>query len=84
MRKTAGELSREQIMAIEIVSISRVGAYNAIEVGIATFNSFSSYRGLYLWSMQNASWGILLHSLPAQIRYMSQAPKHTHVHNLDH
>lgn len=51
-----------------------IGAYNALEVGIKTFDWFKHYRGLYFWSMQVASWGILLHAIPAELRFLSQVP----------
>ncbi|CAG8893298.1 unnamed protein product [Penicillium nalgiovense] len=50
-----------------------IGAYNALETGIVTFDSFKRYRGLYFWSMQFASWGILVHAIPAMARFISQA-----------
>lgn len=69
-----GEFLMENITVIEIVSMFSIGAYNALEVGITTFDCFKHYRGLYFWSIQVASWGILVHAIPAQIRYVSQAP----------
>ncbi|KAJ5715571.1 uncharacterized protein N7483_012752 [Penicillium malachiteum] len=59
---------------LEIVSMFSIGAYNAIEVGISTFNYFTRYRGTYFWSMQVASWGILLQALSAQVHYLTHVP----------
>ncbi|KAJ5087167.1 hypothetical protein N7456_010783 [Penicillium angulare] len=63
----------KNIAVIEIVSMFSIGAYNALEVGLSIFNYFTHCRGLYYWSMQVASWGILLHGIPAQIRFLSEA-----------
>ncbi|KAJ5798580.1 uncharacterized protein N7503_007876 [Penicillium pulvis] len=68
------EFLMENFVIVEVVAMFSIGAYNALEVGFCTFNNFTHYRGLYFWSMQVASWGILLHAIPAQIRYMSAAP----------
>ena len=48
-----------------------IGAYNTLETGIVTFDTFKHYHGLYFYSMQVASWGILLHALPAMVRFVS-------------
>lgn len=68
-----GDLLMKHITVIEIVSMFSIGAYNALEVAVSTFSHFTHFRGLYFWSMQVASWGIVLHAIPAQIRYVSQA-----------
>lgn len=68
------ELLMENFVIVEVVAMFSIGAYNALEVGFCTFNNFTHYRGLYFWSMQVASWGILLHAIPAQLRYMKVAP----------
>jgi len=69
-----GAILMENISIIEIVSMFSIGAYNALETGIITFDVFKHYRGLYFWSMQVASWGILVHTVPAMTRFVSQAP----------
>ena len=69
-----GKFLMQNIAVIEIISMFAIGSYNALEVGITTFDCFRHYRGLYFWSMQVASWGILLHAIPAQVRYLSVAP----------
>lgn len=69
-----GEFLMENIGVVEMVSMFAISAYNALEVGIKTFDCFKHYRGLYFWSMQVASWGILLHAIPAELRFLSQAP----------
>lgn len=63
----------EHIAIVETVAMFAIGCYNAFEVGVTSFDTFKRYRGLYFWSMQVASWGILLHAVPAQLRYVSQA-----------
>ncbi|KAJ5378162.1 uncharacterized protein N7496_005571 [Penicillium cataractarum] len=59
---------------LQVVSMFAIGAYNAVETGIVALETFKHYRGLYFWSMQIASWGILLHAIPAMIRFVSVAP----------
>lgn len=68
------KLLMENLVILEVVAMFSIGAYNALEVGLSAFNHFTKYRGLYFWSLQVASWGILLHAIPAQIRYMEVAP----------
>jgi hypothetical protein len=68
-----GAILIENISIIQIISMFSIGAYNALETGIAVFDSFTHYRGLYFWSMQVASWGILVHAIPAMIRFLSQS-----------
>ncbi|KAJ5040707.1 hypothetical protein NUH16_003187 [Penicillium rubens] len=68
-----GAILMENISIIQIVSMFSIGAYNALETAIVTFDSFKRYRGLYFWSMQFASWGILVHAIPAMARFISQA-----------
>ncbi|KAJ5910651.1 hypothetical protein N7504_005294 [Penicillium tannophilum] len=68
------ELLMENFVIVEVVAMFSIGAYNALEVGFCIFNNFTHYRGLYFWSMQVATWGILLHAIPAQLRYMKVAP----------
>ncbi|KAJ5871112.1 uncharacterized protein N7529_003465 [Penicillium soppii] len=63
----------ENISIIQIVSMFSIGAYNALETGIVAFDTFKHYRSLYFWSIQVASWGILVHALPAMARFISQA-----------
>lgn len=68
-----GAILMENISIIQIVSMFSIGAYNALETGIVTFDTFKNYRGLYFWSMLITSWGILLHAIPAMTRFISQA-----------
>ncbi|KAF3401878.1 hypothetical protein F1880_009903 [Penicillium rolfsii] len=63
----------KNIVILQVVSMFAIGAYNALETGIVTFDTFKHYRGLYFWSMQIASWGILLHAISAMVRYVSVA-----------
>lgn len=59
---------------VQILAMFSIGAYNSLEVVMGIFERFKKYRGLYFWSMQVAAWGILLHAVPAQIRYIQNAP----------
>jgi hypothetical protein len=63
----------ENIGIIQIVSMYSIGAYGALETGLFTFYFFRKYSGLYFWSMQAASWGILVHAIPAMARFISQS-----------
>ncbi|CAG8891833.1 unnamed protein product [Penicillium egyptiacum] len=58
---------------VQVVAMFSIGAWNSLEVVIGIFERFKRYRGLYFWSMQIAAWGILLHAIPAQVRYTTQA-----------
>ncbi|KAJ5267696.1 hypothetical protein N7478_010504 [Penicillium angulare] len=69
----AGVILLANMEIVEVVSMFSIGAYNALEIAIITFNAFDRYRGLYFWSMQVASWGIVLHSISAMVRFVSQA-----------
>jgi hypothetical protein len=69
-----GTIPRENIAVIEIVSMFSIGAYNALETVFITFDVVKNYRSLYFWSMQVASWGILVHALPAMACFLSHAP----------
>ncbi|KAJ5267919.1 hypothetical protein N7478_010727 [Penicillium angulare] len=69
----AGAILLANMEIVEVVSMFSIGAYNALETAIVTFNVFDRYRGLYFWSMQVASWGIVLHSISAMVRFVSQA-----------
>ncbi|KAF3004524.1 hypothetical protein E8E15_001070 [Penicillium rubens] len=68
-----GAILMENISIVQIVSMFSTGAYNTLETGIVTFDTFKRYRGLNFWSMQVASWEILVHALPAMARFISQA-----------
>ncbi|KAK9847075.1 hypothetical protein MYU51_020509 [Penicillium brevicompactum] len=69
----AGAILVENISIIQTVSMFSIGAYNALETAIVAFDTFKKYRSLYFWSIQVASWGILVHALPAMARFVSQA-----------
>ncbi|KAJ5110560.1 hypothetical protein N7532_001095 [Penicillium argentinense] len=66
-----GEFVLKNIATVEVVAMFAIGTYSALEVGIACLDLFKRYRGLYFFSMQVASWGILLHSIPAQVRFVT-------------
>lgn len=65
---------RENIAVIGIVSMFSIGAYNALETVFITFDIVKNHRSLYFWSMQIASWGILVYALPAMACFLSHAP----------
>lgn len=65
-----GDFLLKNITIVEVISMFAIGAYGALEVGTASLDLFKRYRGLYFFSMQIASWGILLHAIPAQVRYV--------------
>jgi hypothetical protein len=67
------DLLMSNFTIVEIVAMFSIGAYNALEVVMSLFEGFKKYRGLYFWSMQVAAWGILVHAIAAQIRFMSRA-----------
>ncbi|KAJ5778450.1 hypothetical protein N7520_001696 [Penicillium odoratum] len=67
-----GAILMKNVSIIQVVSMFAIGAYNTLESAIVTFDTFKRYSGLYFWSMQVASWGILVHALPAMARFVSQ------------
>jgi hypothetical protein len=68
-----GDLLMKNIGIIQIVSMYSISAYSALETGFFTFFFFKKYCGLLFWSMQAASWGIIVHALPAMTRFISQS-----------
>ncbi|KAJ5101015.1 hypothetical protein N7456_007067 [Penicillium angulare] len=69
----AGAILLANLEIVEVVSMFSIGAYNALETAVVTFNVFDRHRGLYFWSMQIASWGILLHSISAMVRFVNRS-----------
>lgn len=69
-----GDLLFANFVIVQVIAMFSIGAWNSLEVVIGIFETFKRYRGLYFWSMQIAAWGILLHGIPAQIRYLQKAP----------
>ncbi|KAJ5219560.1 hypothetical protein N7468_008764 [Penicillium chermesinum] len=55
----------------ETIAMFSIGAWNGLEVALKTFDYFKEYRGLYFWSMQVASWGIVMFAVPSQLLYIS-------------
>ncbi|KAJ5119291.1 hypothetical protein N7448_009960 [Penicillium atrosanguineum] len=72
--KDNGEFLMKNISIIQIISMFAIGSYNALEVGLMTFDCFKYYRGVYFWSMQVAAWGILVHGIPGMIRFLAISP----------
>ncbi|KAJ6110229.1 hypothetical protein N7486_002464 [Penicillium sp. IBT 16267x] len=68
-----GVVLKENISIIMIISMLSTAAYNALETVFITFDIVKNHRALYFWSMQAASWGTLVHALPAIICCASQA-----------
>ncbi|KAJ5960750.1 uncharacterized protein N7479_007900 [Penicillium vulpinum] len=68
------DIFNANITILQTVAMFAIGAWNSLEVVIGIFERFKKYRGLYFWSMQIAAWGILLHGIPAQIRYTTKGP----------
>ena len=62
----------EHIAIIEIVSMFSIGAYNALETVFIMFKMVQNYRDQYFWSMQIASWDILVHAIPAIVCLISR------------
>ncbi|KAJ5499442.1 hypothetical protein N7453_008493 [Penicillium expansum] len=60
------------LMIVEVVAMFGIAVWNALEVLIAIFEKFQKYRGLYFWSMQIAACGILIHGIPASVRYTNR------------
>ncbi|KAI2786942.1 hypothetical protein POX_g09339 [Penicillium oxalicum] len=69
-----GRMLMQNIWILQMVSMLAIGAYNALETAIVVFDTFVRYRGLYFWSIQTASWGILLHVLSAMVRFLPTGP----------
>ncbi|KAJ6091588.1 hypothetical protein N7467_003557 [Penicillium canescens] len=68
-----GNILMGDITVVEIISMFAIGSFMAVEVALSTLNQFKRYRGLYFWSMQIAAWGIVVHGITAQVRYISKA-----------
>jgi hypothetical protein len=73
--KEVSELLLSNIVIVEILALFSIGAFGAVEVILAVFEQFKKYKGLYFWSMQITAWGILIHAIAAQMRYMNNASK---------
>jgi uncharacterized membrane protein len=68
-----GNILMGDITVVEIISMFAIGSFMALEVALSTLNQFKRYRGLYFWSIQIAAWGIVVHGITAQVRYISKA-----------
>lgn len=64
-----GTILMQNIGILQVVSMFAIGAYNALETGIVTFDTFKHYRGLYFYSMQVASLCALLATPPRRLRH---------------
>ncbi|KAF7718872.1 Uncharacterized protein PECH_007187 [Penicillium ucsense] len=70
----AGKVLSQNMWILQVVALLAIGSYNALEVIIVVFDTFVRYRGLYFWSIQISSWGILLHTLSSMVRLVSPSP----------
>lgn len=71
--RQVSEILMGSFSVVEILAMFAIAAFTALEVILSIFERFKRYRGLYFWSMQVAAWGILVHAVVAQIRFMSYA-----------
>lgn len=67
------DLLWENVFVVEIIALFSIAETGAVEVVLSIFESFKRYRGVYFWSMQIAAWGIFVHALMAQLRYLNLA-----------
>lgn len=68
-----GAALEESISTVVTVSMVSIGPYSALETVFIALDVIKDHRALYFWSMQFASWGILVHALPAIVCSVSQA-----------
>lgn len=71
-------------LAIKVITAFFAGLamYNALELIVIVFLTFSRYNGLYFWSLLVASWGIIPFSLGILIKYFSLIPGNAWVSEL--
>jgi hypothetical protein len=69
-----GVFLKEHIAIVKIISMLSTAAYNALKTSFITFDIVKDHRALYFWSMQVASWGTLVHAVPAIVCSVAQAP----------
>jgi hypothetical protein len=62
-------------IAMTMAAFFGISAYNVLEIQVSIFNVFKRRRCLYFWSMEVASWTILMHGLPIFLRFFALAPK---------
>lgn len=63
----------DNLYVAELIAIFSIAAAGSLEVVMSIFDNFQRYRGVYFWSMQIAAWGILVHAIMAELRYLSIA-----------
>jgi hypothetical protein len=74
----------EDPLAIKVITAFFAGLamYNALELLVIVFLTFSRYSGVYFWSLLVASWGIIPFSLGILIKYFNLIPGNTWVSEL--
>lgn len=60
--------------AMTMAAFFGISAYNVLEIQVSIFNVFKRRRCLYFWSMEVASWTILMHGLPIFLRFAPKLP----------
>lgn len=71
-------------LALKIITAFFAGLamYNALELLVIVFLTFSRYRGVYFWSLLIASWGIIPFSVGILIKYFALIPNNAWVSEL--
>lgn len=74
----------EDPLAIKVITAFFAGLamYNALELLVIVFLTFSRYNGLYFWSLLIASWGIIPFSLGILIKFFNLIPGNAWVSEL--
>lgn len=60
-----------------MVAFFSIACYNVLEIFVWIFDTFKHPRGLYFWSMQTGSWGIIIHIIfliTGTFGYISKIP----------
>lgn len=74
----------EDPLALKVITAFFAGLamYNALELLVIVFLTFSRYSGVYFWSLLVASWGIVPFSLGILIKYFNLIPGNAWVSEL--
>lgn len=74
----------EDPLAVKVITAFFAGLaiYNALELLVIVFLTFSRYSGVYFWSLLVASWGIIPFSLGILIKYFNLVPGNAWVSEL--
>ena len=74
MAGETGPLNVPLAIGMVISGLLALACWNVLQILVAIFTTFRSYRGLYFWSMLISTLGILLHTITAFLRYFALAP----------